>query len=342
MIPKQKKASNKRYTVIRPATHKGWLDERKNGIGASEAGIILGVNKYSTPYQLWLSKLGLIPPVEETWAMKQGHIFEPYIAQLFEEEIGYKVIKASKGDWLAVDNKRPYLRVSPDWTFWHGEVKNEKGKALLECKSSRNDYQPSCLGGDCLSWFVQCQYQMYVMGYDTAYLGFICVENGNHWFEEIAFDEKFTLGTLIPAIEEFWTKNILPAKKLLENGHKDEANEFAPMISEAEDVPLRYPKQEDGKTLEADDDFLNGLSGYLLLKESKKNIEAKMKEFEDETRLRMTDAESIVDKDGKPYVTYKKNKDSMTFDGKRFAADNKELYDKYLVTKTGARVLKFK
>ena len=33
------------YRVIRPATHEEWLDERKKGIGSSEAGTVMGVKK---------------------------------------------------------------------------------------------------------------------------------------------------------------------------------------------------------------------------------------------------------------------------------------------------------
>ncbi len=342
MIPKQKRADNKRYTIIRPATHEGWLEERKKGIGASEAGIILGCNKYTTPYRLWSLKVGLSDPVEENWAMKQGHIFEEYIAKLFEQELGYKVIKASKGDWLAVDKERPYLRVSPDWTYWLGTTRNEKGKGLLECKSSRMDYQPDCLSGECLSWYIQCQYQMFVMGYTQAHLGFLCVENGNHWFEQIDYNEKFVTEVLIPSIENFWFNNILAARKLLSNGNNEEAMMFAPVITSAGDVPLRYPHQEDDKSIEIEQDYADRLAEYILLRESKKSIEAKMKEFEDDTRLLMKDAESIVDKDGKAYVTYKQNKNSMKFDTKAFEKDNGELYKQYLKETTGARVLKIK
>lgn len=342
MIPKQKHTSSRRYKVLRPATHDEWLEHRKKGIGASEAGIILGVNKYTTPYQLWCLKLGITPPVEENWAMQQGHIVEPYIAQLFEEEVGYQVIKASKGDWLAIDKERPYLRVSPDWTFWYGEKHNEQGKALLECKSSRNDYQPDCLQNECLSWFVQVQYQMYVMGYTAAYLGFLCVENGHHWFEYIEFNPEFVNKTLIPAIEKFWNENVAPGRIALETEGKDAAMEFAPENLTADDVPMRYPHQTEGKSIEITDDYAGRLSEYLQLRQQKKTIEEKMKAFEDDTRLIMADAESIVDAEGHPYVTYKQNKSSMKFDGKAFQAQHKDLYGQYLVETPGARVLKIK
>ena len=47
------------YRVIRPATHQEWLDERKKGIGSSEAGTVMGVNHFDTPYKLWRRKTGV-------------------------------------------------------------------------------------------------------------------------------------------------------------------------------------------------------------------------------------------------------------------------------------------
>ncbi len=33
-----------------------WLEDRKKGIGGSDVGTILGLNKWKSPYQLWLEK----------------------------------------------------------------------------------------------------------------------------------------------------------------------------------------------------------------------------------------------------------------------------------------------
>ena len=44
-------------------THDEWLDLRKTGIGGSDAGTILGVNPYSSPYALYATKTGLVENV---------------------------------------------------------------------------------------------------------------------------------------------------------------------------------------------------------------------------------------------------------------------------------------
>ncbi len=37
-----------------------WLIERRKGIGGSDASIILGLNKWKTPFELWLDKTGQV------------------------------------------------------------------------------------------------------------------------------------------------------------------------------------------------------------------------------------------------------------------------------------------
>ena len=124
------------YNIIRPNSHQEWLDQRKLGIGSSEVGTILGVNPYETPYQLWRRKLGIDPPVQENDAMRWGHYLEDAIAKAFEDTTGKTIIKASAGDWLAVDKKRDYLRVSPDRTYWLGDSRSNSAKGIVECKTT--------------------------------------------------------------------------------------------------------------------------------------------------------------------------------------------------------------
>ena len=84
--------AHKNYTIIRPATHEEWLKARELGIGSSDVGTILGVNKYDTPYMLWRRKVGIDPPVEQNDAMLWGHLLEDAIARYFELKSGKTVM----------------------------------------------------------------------------------------------------------------------------------------------------------------------------------------------------------------------------------------------------------
>jgi len=41
-----------------PRTRQEWLQERRKGIGGSDAAAVLGLSKWKTPYALWLKKTG--------------------------------------------------------------------------------------------------------------------------------------------------------------------------------------------------------------------------------------------------------------------------------------------
>jgi putative phage-type endonuclease len=65
-----------------------WLEERKRGIGASEAAAALGLSPFESPRELYLRKLGILPEVEETEAMRLGTLLEPVIAQEYMRRTG--------------------------------------------------------------------------------------------------------------------------------------------------------------------------------------------------------------------------------------------------------------
>lgn len=62
-----------------------WLAERSKGIGASECAAVLGLDRYRGPVDVYNSKIGLSPEVEETPAMKWGKRLEPFVADAFAE-----------------------------------------------------------------------------------------------------------------------------------------------------------------------------------------------------------------------------------------------------------------
>lgn len=72
-------------SVIIPETHDAWLEERKKGIGASDAGTIIGVNKWKTNVDLWQEKTGQRQPedISQKPYVQYGHNAEPHIRAIF-------------------------------------------------------------------------------------------------------------------------------------------------------------------------------------------------------------------------------------------------------------------
>ena len=67
-----------------------WLEERRKSLGGSDMGAILGLNKWRSPYTVWADKRGLLPPEEDSEAMRIGRDLEPYVLSRFTEASGIK------------------------------------------------------------------------------------------------------------------------------------------------------------------------------------------------------------------------------------------------------------
>ncbi len=305
--------------IIRPATHADWLKERERGIGSSEVGTILGCNPFETAYALWRRKRGLDAPIAENAAMRAGHMLEGVVAAYFEEETGRKVIKSSAGDWLAVDPERPYLRVSPDRTFWLGKSRRD-GKGILECKTTQTDVDPDDIPRH---WFCQLQYQLGVTGLRRGALAWLTrgVKFGYVWIE---FDEDF-YGYLCEQLGAFWGDCVI-------GGHE-------PELKTVSDVVLKFPRSTD-KVATCDSRIMMDILALRSIKPQLEVLTEQKKEHEDAIKAYMADA-SVLSVGGCMDVlaTWRSSKDSRKFDEKRFAEEHPELWAKYLKTVPGTRRL---
>jgi putative phage-type endonuclease len=72
-------------TVTHIENSEQWHALRKNVVGASEAGALVGVHPYLTYYQLWARKSGKLPPQEETAAMERGTLLQPVAVELIRK-----------------------------------------------------------------------------------------------------------------------------------------------------------------------------------------------------------------------------------------------------------------
>jgi len=61
-----------------------WLEMRKNYLGASDAPIVMKVSPWSTPFQLWRKKLGLVEDEPENDNIRYGKAMEPIARKAYE------------------------------------------------------------------------------------------------------------------------------------------------------------------------------------------------------------------------------------------------------------------
>jgi putative phage-type endonuclease len=305
-------------SIIKPKDRSEWLEHRKFGIGSSEVASILGLNPYETPYQLWRRKKGLDTQKEETFAMKAGHYLEDAVTLFWADETGREVIKSSAGDWLYVNKKRDYLRVSPDRTFWiPGMQKNNQNKGILECKTTQMTIDADDLPKH---WFCQVQYQLGVSEFEQGSLAWLSAGR-EFGYKDIAFVPDF-YGWMIEEVDKFWIDNII--------GNKE------PDATSVADIITKFARHTDGKIIEVDE---NILQAYTQLKDVRAEISALEKrkdELEESIKLGFGDAEAISYA-GQTLATWKAAKDSEKFDSKKFCKENPDAAQPYMFTQPGSR-----
>lgn len=174
-------------------THEQWLDYRRTGIGGSDAATVVGLNPYSSLYTLYNDKLGLIPAKEDNEAMRQGRDFEDYVARRWMEVTGKKV---RRNCYMWRSNENPFMIADID-----REVVGEN--AGLECKTTSAYSKGDLEDGEVpLTYYVQCQHYMAVMGFDRMYLAVLVLGVGFYHFV-IDRDEN-EIAALIEAEADFW------------------------------------------------------------------------------------------------------------------------------------------
>lgn len=309
------------FTIIRPRDHAEWMKYREGGIGSSEVGTILGLNPFETPYQLWRRKRGIDPPKEENFAMRAGHYLEDAVSRFYADATGKEIIKRSASDWLVVDGERPYLRVSPDRTFWIPDrPHSDRNKGILECKTTQMQVDADNVPQH---WFCQLQYQLGVAELEQGALAWLTMGR-EFGYRDITFDAEF-YKWMVDEVERFWVDNIQGGQE--------------PLLQSVDDVLLRNPRHVAGKTIKADVAMVEMCSELKTLKEDGRAIDTRKTELESAIKMTLGDAEALVAADDPRQVlaTWRAAKDGRKFDEKRFATDHPELYEQYQRTVPGSR-----
>ena len=175
-------------------THKQWLDYRRTGIGGSDAATVAGLNPYCSLYTLYNDKLDLIPQKEDSEAMRQGRDFEDYVARRWMEATGKKV------------RRNCYMWRSAEHPFMLADIDREVigENAGLECKTTSAYNKADLEDGEVpLTYYVQCQHYMAVMGFERMYLAVLVLGVGFYHF--VIERDDGEIAALIEAEAAFWS-----------------------------------------------------------------------------------------------------------------------------------------
>lgn len=249
-----------------------WLAQRQFGLGGSDASIILGLNKYKTPFELWLEKTGQTD-MEDTAgeAAYFGNVLEDMVAKEFEIRSGKKV------------RKRNAILQHPEYPFILANIDRKVvgEQSVLECKTASaylaKDWESEEIPE---SYLVQIQHYLGVTGYEKAYMA-VLIGGQRFVWKEIERDQEL-IDMIFEAEINFWNhhveKGIPPAL--------DGSSAAEKFLKE------RYEKAESGKTIDFGHAYKEKVEQYNELKASIKQLKEQQTLLENEMKHEMKDAES--------------------------------------------------
>ena len=102
--------------IVIPRTHEEWLQERKKGLGASDAGTIIGVNKWKSNVELWQEKIGLREPEDISYKsyVQYGHDAEPHLRALFALDHPELRVTYESPYKMIFSDELPFIFATPD------------------------------------------------------------------------------------------------------------------------------------------------------------------------------------------------------------------------------------
>ncbi|ENR5907417.1 YqaJ viral recombinase family protein [Listeria monocytogenes] len=260
-------------TSIKDMDRTQWLLTRRQGIGGSDAGIIMGLNKYKTAFELWLDKTGQVLPDESAGeAAYWGNQMEEVVAKEFEKRTGKKV---RRSNMMYQHPEHDFMLANVD-RFIVGE------DALLECKTAsaylakewESDEVPA-------TYLVQIQHYLAVTGKSKAYVAVLIGGNKFIW-KEIDRDEEL-INQIIAFELDFWETNVkgqlAPALDGSSAAEKYLKNRFA----KSEDKQIILPKT-----------FNEYLTERANLERDIKLLETRKKEIDNNIKGHMESAEKAL------------------------------------------------
>ncbi|MGM0903094.1 MAG: YqaJ viral recombinase family protein [Bacillota bacterium] len=248
-----------------------WLLERQKGIGGSDAGVILGINKYRTAFELWLEKTGQVDPVEiDNEAIYWGNEMEDVVAKEFEKRTGKKVRRSN------------FTYSHPELSFIKANVDRlvVGESAVLECKTA-NAFLAKEWEGDEVpaTYLVQVQHYLGVTGREKGYIAVLIGGNRFIW-KEIERDEEL-INMIFDAEKHFWEYHV-------QQGH---APELDGSSAAEQYLKEKYEQAEKGKEIVLPGGSKDLLIQYMKIKDDETLIKTAKTEIENKLKAELKNAE---------------------------------------------------
>ena len=293
----------KRLVATTGLDKKTWLQYRKKGITGTDAGAIVGLNPYSSAFQVYQDKITEETEEFDNESMRQGRDLEEYVARRFTEETGLRVRKANA---IYQNVKHPFMLADFDRLV----VGQDAG---LECKTASAYSADKWADGKIpLHYQMQVQHYLAVSGYRKWYVAAL-VMGREFIVREVERDEEL-IADLITIEEKFWKDNVLAGVVPAPDGSNAYSDMLAKLYSGDREKSIRlFGMEEQLKRRDEIDELMQ-------------KLEREKAQIDQNIKLKMEDA-SYADAEGHRISWVQSVQQRL--DSKKLKAEQPEIYNKY-------------
>jgi putative phage-type endonuclease len=274
--------------LIRYPSREAWLAARNDGIGGSEAAIVMGASTWGSPYSLWAQKTGLVEANrKDNPVLTFGRVVEPHIAEVYQQVTERKLIHL--GDHtVRLHPRLRFMRATHDRII---EAIDDRGPGILSIKTGRWNKADEWVDEPPLAYQLQIQHELACSG--LAWGSFAVL----FWGEELKWLDVERHDAIIGELEteeaDFWRRVVEGDPPPVDGSeHTEKA------------LKAVHVKQVDDVTATLGEDALAWHETLVRCKEELKRLEAEKKDAENQLRAAIGTATSAALPGGIKY-TYK-------------------------------------
>jgi len=335
-------------SVSTDLTREEWLEVRQTGLGGSDASVVLGLNKWNTPFALWAEKRGeVVSDFTGNEATRWGNRLERAVAEEYAERenvsvVAYPATLVSKErDWQLANIDFFIMRHDYNGLYPAGQVTDVEPSshrfesitpdAILEIKTNGltgraskewdNDGVPE-------AYFWQGAHYCATTGLRDVVFAALIGGQGLQIRERTYSEEQINALNVMEA--DFWG--------LVQSGEKPS---MTGGDADFDTLATLYPTHIEGQTVQINEFDVDVFSEYYEAKTDADRAEERVKRLRAQIELLIGDAEA-VEFDGKVLATFKATKSSETFDTKAFKEAHPDMVKQFMKPKAGYRVLRVK